>query len=123
MPCAFRLETWKGRVFVSRYHVRRRSSNRTFVDRRGRGSRAQGIVILLLLACLVALAIYAVPAVRQRSEEAELVRGRMLAECENAVNRAQRLSRTAGSNSSQTLGEIRSYIYSIDVLKIGRAHV
>ena len=106
----------KRRVFVSRYQVRRRGTNRTFVDRRGPGSRLQGILILGLLAALIAGLIYAGPAVRQRSDENELVRGRLLSECEAAVTRVQRLSRTAGSNSSQTLGEIRSYIYTMDVL-------
>lgn len=106
----------KRRVFVSRYQVRRRGTNRTFVDRRGPGSRLQGILILGLLAALIAGLIYAGPAVKQRSDENELVRGRLLSECEAAVTRVQRLSRTAGSNSSQTLGEIRSYIYTMDVL-------
>ena len=106
----------KRRVFVSRYQVRRRGTNRTFVDRRGTGSRLQGIVIIVLLVILVIGLIYAGPALKQKNDEEELIRGRMLAECEGAVTRVQRLSRTAGSNSSQTLGEIRSYIYTLDVL-------
>lgn len=101
---------------MSRYQVRRRGTNRTFVDRRGPGSRLQGIVILALLVVLIIGLIYAGPAMKQKNDEAELVRGRLLSECEGAVTRVQRLSRTAGSNSSQTLGEIRSYIYSMDVL-------
>ena len=110
--CAMR----KRRIFVSRYQVRRRGTNRTFVDRRGPGSRLQGIVIAVLLVAVIIGLIYAGPAIRQRAEEDDLVRGRLLSECEAAVTRVQRLSRTAGSNSSQTLGEIRSYVYSMDVL-------
>ncbi len=101
---------------MSRYQVRRRGTNRTFVDRRGTGSRLQGILVLVLVVALIVGLIYAGPAIKQRNDEDELVRGRLLSECEGAVTRVQRLSRTAGSNSSQTLGEIRSYIYSMDVL-------
>ena len=97
---------------MSRYQVRRRGTNRTFVDRRGTGSRLQGILVLVLVVALIVGLIYAGPAIKQRNDEDELVRGRLLSECEGAVTRVQRLSRTAGSNSSQT---IRSYIYSMDV--------
>ena len=106
----------KGRITVSRYHVRRRGTNRIYVDRRGRGSRLQTIIILLLLAGMVLTLIYAFPGMNMKRDEAELIRARLLAECEAAVTRVQRLSRTAGSNSTLTLAEIRSYIYAMDVL-------
>ncbi len=101
---------------MSRYNIKRRGTNRIYVDRRGRGSRIQTVIIFSLLAVLIGLTVYSVPALRFRYEEAGLVRTRLLADCEAAVTRVQRLSRTAGSNSSVTMAEIRSYIYAMDVL-------
>ncbi len=101
---------------MSRYHVRHRGTNRIYVDRRGRGGRFQGIVILILLIAFISALIYGLPAVRLQHEESELIRARLLTECEGAVNRVSRLSRTAGSNSTLTLAEIRSYIYAMDVI-------
>ncbi|MBR1683995.1 MAG: hypothetical protein IJ708_02575 [Clostridia bacterium] len=101
---------------MSRYHVRRRGTNRIYVDRRGRGGRAQTVLILLLLAALIIALVYMLPSYRMQQEEESLIRGRLLSECEAAVNRVQRLSRTAGSNSTITVAEIRSYLYAMDVL-------
>ncbi len=101
---------------MNRYNMRRRGTNRIYVDKRGRGSRIQTAVILVLLAALIVLAVYALPALRIRQQEEELIRSRMLAECDLAVTRVQRLSRTAGSNSTSMVAEIRSYIYAMDTL-------
>ena len=85
-------------------------------NRRRGGSRLQGIALLLLLALLAAGAVYAVPAVRYRSEAQRYFSARMLTECDDAVSNTTKLSRTASSNSYSTLAQIRSEVYAMDLL-------
>ena len=53
---------------------------------------------------------------KYHSDADSYMSARMLTECGAAMQRVQRLSRNASSTSAQTLSEVRSYLYSIDVL-------
>ena len=76
-----------------------RRSNRMMSMPDVKGSRTQGIVILLLLIALIVLAVLAIPSIRYRAEADTFLASRMLIECNNAIQRVQRLSRNASSTS------------------------
>lgn len=73
-------------------------------------------LILVLLIAVVVLAIFGGRAIAYRSEAHSLFVRRMQTECASALSLTASLSRTAGTNSSATLGSIRSRIYAMDVI-------
>ncbi len=99
---------------MMRYGPRR--GNRMMGVTDTRNGRLRGVLILVLLLTLIVLAIVGVPAMKYRSDADSYMSARMLTECGAAMQRVQRLSRNASSTSAQTLSEVRSYLYSIDVL-------
>lgn len=78
--------------------------------------RVKSVVLLLLLIALVLLAVFGVPAMRFRAEAKELFIARIQLECGNALSLTNSLSRTAGANSSVTLGRIRSCVYAMETI-------
>ncbi|MBQ8162498.1 MAG: hypothetical protein IJ083_17360 [Clostridia bacterium] len=81
-----------------------------------RSSALRNAVILILILALIVLGAVAFPSLQLRSETKELISMRLLTECDTAVQKVQRLSRTASTTSASTLQEIRSCIYAMDVL-------
>ena len=79
-------------------------------------NRIRNILLLLLLAGLITLAVFSIPAMTYRSSERALVIARMNQECREASKRTETLSRTGGSDSEQNLAQIRSNIYAIRTL-------
>lgn len=73
-------------------------------------------LILLLVAAVVLLAVFGGRAMAYRSEAHTTFVSRMQTECGNAISQTSSLSRTAGANSSATLGRIRSHIYAMDTI-------
>lgn len=73
-------------------------------------------LILLLVAAVVLLAVFGGRAMAYRSEAHTTFVSRMQTECGNAITLTSSLSRTAGANSSATLGRIRSHIYAMDTI-------
>lgn len=73
-------------------------------------------LILLLVAAVVLLAVFGGRAMAYRSEAHTTFVSRMQTECGNAISLTSSLSRTAGANSSATLGRIRSHIYAMDTI-------
>ena len=76
----------------------------------------QGGVILLLLLALIVSLILGVPAMQRRSGSRVYYIQKMMTECDAALQKIQRLSRFASGTSVQTLAEIRSCVYGIDIL-------
>lgn len=73
-------------------------------------------LILLLVAAVVLLTVFGGRAMSFRSEAHATFVSRMQTECGNAISLTSSLSRTAGANSSATLGRIRSHIYAMDTI-------
>ncbi len=106
--------------------------NKSFTSKRGnyrigsRGGMAEGtptlwqrardILILLLIAAVIALAVLGAQAMAYRTNAHELLVKRIQTECGDALTLTASLSRTAGANSSATLGRIRSHVYAMDTL-------
>ena len=78
-----------------------------------------GLIILLLLA-VVALSVFGGQAMYYRSEARSLFLATMQTECIEAINQTNSLSRTAGANSSATLGRIRSSVRAME--DVNRIH-
>ena len=76
-------------------------------------SRIKDIVILLLVAALIAMAVFLIPALREKSEERGTYIHRFHVEAEEASRLTTSLSRTAGADSAAILAKIRSNIYAI----------
>lgn len=72
-----------------------------------------GAIILLVLVAAV-LGILGGQAMYYRSEARSLFFSTMQTECIEAINQANSLSRTAGANSSATLGRIRSSVRAME---------
>ena len=79
-------------------------------------NRIKDIVILLLIAAVIAMAVFLVPALREKSEERETYIHRFQVEAEEASRLTTSLSRTAGADSAAILAKIRSNIYAIKKL-------
>ena len=78
--------------------------------------RLKSILLVVLAAALAAALIYGIPAMRYRSEADELYVARIQLECGNAISLTNSLSRTAGANSSVTLGRLRSCVYAMETI-------
>lgn len=106
--------------------------NKSFTSKRGnyrigsRGGMAEGtptlwqrardVLILLLIAAVIVLAVLGAQAMAYRANAHELLVKRIQTECGDALTLTASLSRTAGANSSATLGRIRSHVYAMDTL-------
>lgn len=96
-----------------------RYAPRTRGDRSGSSvvrQRLHSVLTLLLLAAVVALAIFGGNAMRYESSAHDLFIRKMQVECASAVQACNTLSRTAGSSSSSTLGKIRQHVYSMQTI-------
>ncbi len=78
--------------------------------------RLKDLIILLLLGMLIAAAVIAIPAVRQRGGTHTIYVQRMQSECDEALRQTASLSRNAGADSAAILAKIRSNIYAIRLL-------
>ena len=76
-------------------------------------NRIKDIVILLLLAAVIAMAVFLVPTLRGQNEEREIYIHRFQLEAEEASRQTTSLSRTAGADSAAILAKVRSNIYAI----------
>ena len=76
-------------------------------------NRIRNLIILVLAAMLIALAIFAFPALRYREDERTLYLQRMQSECDEAIRLTSTLSRNAGADSAALLARIRSNLYAI----------
>ena len=74
-----------------------------------------GVIIVLILA-VATLAVLGGQAMAYRSEARSLFAVTMQTECVEALNQVSSLSRTAGANSSATLGRIRSNVHSMETV-------
>lgn len=74
-----------------------------------------GVTILLAVA-VIALAIFGGRAMAYQQDSHTTFVHRMQTECGNALTLTSSLSRTAGANSSATLGRIRSHLYAMDTI-------
>lgn len=78
--------------------------------------RVKNIVLLVLLVACIVLAIFGGRAMSQQAETQKTFVQRMQTECNDALDLVGTLSRTAGANSSATLGRIRSHIHAMDTI-------
>ncbi len=99
--------------FLKRYSSRNRLS---VGDGGERLRRVQTVAIALLAIALAASLITLLPGASYRSDMRRYAQGRMLSECDDAVQQAARLSRTASTSSYDALARIRSEVYAIDTL-------
>lgn len=91
----------------------------------GRGGRQGGrtirermglILSLLLVAALVTLSVVGIPAIRFKGQTRDIYVARMQTEANAALSQAAQLSRTAGADSSTTLGRIRANLHAVQTL-------
>ena len=81
---------------------------------RTRYTRIRDILILVLVAALAVLSVFAVPAFRKNASKRNVFVGQIQSECNEAVELAQKkLSRTAGTESYYSLAMIRSNLHAI----------
>lgn len=73
------------------------------------------VLVLLTVACIL-LAIFGGRAMSFQSDAHTTFVRRMQTECNDALTLTSSLSRTAGANSSATLGRIRSHLYAMDTI-------
>ena len=93
------------------------SRNRLSVGDGGeRLRRIQTVAIVLLAIALTAALVTLLPGASYRADMHRYAVGQMLSECDDAVQQAARLSRTASSSSYDVLARIRSEVYAIDTL-------
>ncbi len=78
--------------------------------------RIQGFVIIALALALAVSLILLLPGAGTRGTAHRWFTAQMLEECENAVQQASKLSRTASSYSYNVLAAVRSEVYAIDTL-------
>ena len=76
-------------------------------------NRIKDIVILLLIAAVIAMAVFLIPLLHQKNEERETYIHRFQVEAEEASRLTTSLSRTAGADSAAILAKIRSNVYAI----------
>ena len=79
-------------------------------------NRIKDVVILLLLAAVIAMAVFLVPALRTKNEERDIYINRFRIEAEEASRLTNSLSRNAGADSAEILSKIRCNIYAIKKL-------
>lgn len=73
-------------------------------------------VICILLVAVVLLSIFGGRAMSFQKDTHTTFVHRMQTECSNALTLTASLSRTAGANTSATLGRIRSHLYAMDTI-------
>ena len=79
--------------------------------------RVRNILLALLAVALVVSLVLGIPAMRYRSESRSAIVSRLQNDCNAAVSLANRnLSRTGGTSSAATLGQIRGYVYAMDTV-------
>lgn len=78
--------------------------------------RIRSVVMIVLIAAVIALAIFGGRAMTFRSDAHTLFVKRIQVECNDALSLTNSLSRTAGASSSSTLGKIRSHVYSMETI-------
>ncbi len=98
---------------VKRYTSRNRLS---VGDGGERLRRVQTVAIVLLAIALAAALITLLPGSTYKTDMRRYIQGQMLSECDDAVQQASRLSRTASTSSYDALARIRSEVYAIDTL-------
>lgn len=81
-----------------------------------RNNRIRTAVMLVLLAALIGVAVYSTSAIFYRNEAQNMMVARIQSECGSALTLTNSLSRTAGTNSSGTLGKIRGHVYTMETL-------
>lgn len=78
--------------------------------------RVRNVLILVLVLAVAAMAVLGGQAFAYRSETRALFVATMQTECNEALSLTNSLSRTAGANSSTTLGRIRANVHTMDNL-------
>ena len=78
--------------------------------------RVRNILLILLVLAVAGLAVVGGRAFAYRSETRSLFVATMQTECNEALSQCNSLSRTAGANSSATVGRIRANIHTMDTL-------
>lgn len=73
-------------------------------------------VICVLLIAVILLSIFGGRAMSFQKDTHTTFVHRMQTECSNALTLTSSLSRTAGANTSATLGRIRSHLYAMDTI-------
>ncbi len=81
-----------------------------------RADRIKTIMIILMAVALLGVGIAGGQAIAFRGEAKELMVTRALTECSNAVNQANTLSRSGGSDTAGALGKIRANVKAVEVL-------
>ncbi|MCH5287837.1 MAG: hypothetical protein J1E43_10470 [Christensenellaceae bacterium] len=82
--------------------------------------RVRNVLIILLVAVIAVLGVMGGQAMRYRAEARSLFAATMQTESNEALSLANSLSRTAGANSSATLGRIRSSVRAMET--VNRLH-
>lgn len=78
--------------------------------------RIRNVLMILLIAGIIAMAVYAGRAVSYQSDARELFVQTMQNEITEALSLSSSLSRTAGANSNTTLGRIRACVQTMDTV-------
>ncbi len=78
--------------------------------------RIRNILLLVLTVACILLAIFGGRAMGFQAEANTTFIRRMQTECNDALALTSSLSRTAGANSSATIGRIRSHVYAMDTI-------
>ena len=81
-----------------------------------RNNRIRTAIMVTLVVALVGVLVYSASAVFYRNESQTMMVTRVQAECRGALTLTNSLSRTAGTNSSATLGKIRGHVYTMEML-------
>ncbi len=81
-----------------------------------RADRIKNIVIILLAVALVGVGIAGFQAIAFKGQSRDLIVARAMTECSAAVNSANTLSRSGGSDTAGMLGKIRANVNAMDVL-------
>lgn len=103
------MERWENR------YANGRKGNVRAVEH-SRGDRVRIIIIILLAVALLGVGIAGGQAIAFRSDAKDLMVGRALTECGDAVNQVNTLSRSGGSDTAGALGKIRANVKAVDVL-------
>ena len=101
------MERWENRYAHSRAGAVRG------VDH-SKAERVRTIAIILLLVALIGVGIAGGQAIAFRADADDMLRQRMLTECNEAVNQVNTLSRYGGSDSAALIGKIRACVHAVD---------
>ena len=78
--------------------------------------RIKNIVLMVLVVACILLAIFGGRAMSFQADAHTTFIRRMQTECNDALTLTSSLSRTAGANSAETIGRIRSRVYAMDTI-------